>query len=61
MLFIFSLVGDASDVLIAASFFRYSDYMQLISLIASSNTSHSGLKTVSLLISSEFTAWQWYS
>ncbi|KAI0248611.1 hypothetical protein BJV78DRAFT_1131203 [Lactifluus subvellereus] len=52
---------DASDVTIAATYIKYSSYAELYSLIASSNTSQAGLKTVSLLISSEFSAWQWYS
>ena len=53
--------GDASDVRIAATFIKYSDYMELSSLIATSNTSHSGLKTLSLLLNSEYSVWQWYS
>ncbi|KDQ62630.1 hypothetical protein JAAARDRAFT_30544 [Jaapia argillacea MUCL 33604] len=53
--------GDSSDVLIASTFIKYSDYLQLMSLIATSNTSHSGLKTLSLLISTEYSAWEWYS
>jgi RING-like zinc finger len=52
---------DASDVTIAATYIKYSSYAELYSLIASSNTSQAGLRTVSLLISSEFSAWQWYS
>jgi hypothetical protein len=52
---------DASDVTIAATYIKYSSYFELYSLIAASNTSQAGLKTVSLLISSEFSAWQWYS
>ena len=52
---------DASDVSIAATYIKYSSYAELYSLIATSNTSQAGLKTVSLLISSEFSAWQWYS
>lgn len=52
---------DASDVTIAATYIKYSSYIELYSLIATSNTSQAGLKTVSLLISSEFSAWQWYS
>lgn len=52
---------DASDVTIAATYIKYSSYSELYSLIATSNTSQAGLKTVSLLISSEFSAWQWYS
>ena len=46
---------------IAATYIKYSSYAELYSLIATSNTSQAGLKTVSLLISSEFSAWQWYS
>jgi E3 ubiquitin-protein ligase RNF13/E3 ubiquitin-protein ligase RNF167 len=53
--------SDASDITIAATFIKYSDYMELSSLIAKSNTSHSGLKTLSLLITSEYSAWEWYS
>ncbi|KAI9443334.1 hypothetical protein H4582DRAFT_2072391 [Lactarius indigo] len=52
---------DASDVTIAATYIKYSSYAELYSLIATSNTSQAGLKTVSLLIRSEFSAWQWYS
>jgi E3 ubiquitin-protein ligase RNF13/E3 ubiquitin-protein ligase RNF167 len=52
---------DASDVTIAATYIKYSSYAELHSFIATSNTSQAGLKTVSLLISSEFSAWQWYS
>ncbi|KAI0039389.1 hypothetical protein FA95DRAFT_1504251 [Auriscalpium vulgare] len=52
--------ADASDVTIAATFIRYSDYMELYALIIASNTSHAGLKTLSLLISSDY-SWAWYS
>ncbi|KAI9433246.1 hypothetical protein BJY52DRAFT_1231605 [Lactarius psammicola] len=52
---------DASDVTIAATYIKYSSYAELYSFIATSNTSQAGLKTVSLLIRSEFSAWQWYS
>ena len=52
---------DASDVKIAATFIRYSDYVELYSLIGSSNTSHNGLRTLSLLLSTESSAWEWYS
>jgi hypothetical protein len=48
-------------VTIAVTYIKYSSYAELYSLIATSNTSQAGLKTVSLLISSEFSAWQWYS
>ncbi|KAG6860217.1 hypothetical protein C0995_014027 [Termitomyces sp. Mi166 len=52
---------DSSDVKIAATYIKYSDYMLLSSLIDSSNTSHSGLRTLSLLITAEYSAWEWYS
>ncbi|TFK40747.1 hypothetical protein BDQ12DRAFT_647964 [Crucibulum laeve] len=52
---------DSSDVKIAATYIKYSDYMQLYSLISHSNTSHSGLRTLSLLITAEYSAWEWYS
>jgi hypothetical protein len=52
---------DSSDVKIAATYIKYSDYTQLLSLIKSSNTSHSGLRTLSLLITAEYSAWEWYS
>lgn len=52
---------DASDVKIAATFIRYSDYIELYSLIGTSNTSHNGLRTLSLLLSTETSAWEWYS
>ncbi|KAI0755067.1 hypothetical protein C8Q80DRAFT_1142715 [Daedaleopsis nitida] len=52
---------DSSDVKIAATYIKYWDYVQLSSMIASSNTTHNGLKTLSLLISTEYSAWEWYS
>ncbi|TFK89716.1 hypothetical protein K466DRAFT_486208 [Polyporus arcularius HHB13444] len=52
---------DASDVKIAATYIKYWDYVQLSSMIANSNTTHSGLKTLSLLINTEYSAWEWYS
>ncbi|KAJ7044711.1 hypothetical protein C8F04DRAFT_1069269 [Mycena alexandri] len=52
---------DASDVKIASTFIRYSDYVHLFGLIANSNTSHNGLRTLSLLITAEYSAWEWYS
>ncbi|KAF9643590.1 hypothetical protein BDM02DRAFT_3264018 [Thelephora ganbajun] len=52
---------DASDVKISATFIRYSDYIELYSLIGASNTSHNGLRTLSLLLSTETSAWEWYS
>lgn len=52
---------DASDVNIAATYIKFSDYMQLYRLIRTSNTTHSGLKTLGLLITAEHSAWEWYS
>ncbi|KAJ7778439.1 hypothetical protein B0H16DRAFT_1503520 [Mycena metata] len=52
---------DASDVHIPSTFIKYSDYIHLFSLIANSNTSHNGLRTLSLLITAEYSAWEWYS
>lgn len=53
--------GDASDVTITSTYIRYADYNELIHLIHSSTTSHGGLKTLSLLITTEYSAWEWYS
>ena len=55
------MAEDSSDVHIAATFIKYWDYAELSALIASSNTTHQGLKTVSLLLSTEYSAWEWYS
>ncbi|KAF7302005.1 Mismatch repair-related protein [Mycena indigotica] len=52
---------DASDVKIASTFIRYSDYITLFNLILASSTSHDGLQTLSLLITAEYSAWEWYS
>ncbi|KAL1742630.1 hypothetical protein HDZ31DRAFT_42765 [Schizophyllum fasciatum] len=52
---------DASDIRISATYVKYSDYSTLSSLIASSNTSHSGMNTLPVLITAEYSAWEWYS
>ncbi|KAF5380674.1 hypothetical protein D9757_007068 [Collybiopsis confluens] len=52
---------DSSDVEIAATFIKFSDYSELYRLISTSNTSHAGLPTLSLLITAEYSAWEWYS
>lgn len=52
---------DSSDVTIPATYIKYSDYSDLFSLISTSNTTHSGLRTLSLLITAEYSAWEWYS
>jgi len=51
---------DSSDVTIAATFIKYSDYTTLYSLIQASNTSHQGLKTLTLYLTAD-SAWEWYS
>jgi len=56
-----SSAEDSSDIDIAATYIKFSDYMQLYMLIGSSNTTHSGLKTLGLLITAEYSAWEWYS
>jgi len=56
-----SVSGDASDVKIASTFMKYSDYKELSLLISSSTTSHAGLRTLSLLITTQYSAWEWYS
>jgi len=52
---------DSSDINIASTYIRYSDYIHLNTLISNSNTTHSGLRTLSLLITAEYSAWEWYS
>lgn len=54
-------IEDSSDIAISATYIRYSDYFELYTLIDNSNTTHSGLKTLSLLITAEYSAWEWYS
>ncbi|OJA17763.1 hypothetical protein AZE42_04861 [Rhizopogon vesiculosus] len=53
--------GDASDVTISSTYIKYSDYKELSLLIDSSTTSHAGLRTLSLLITTQYSAWEWYS
>lgn len=55
------LSGDSSDIQIAATYIKYWDYLELSELIATSNTSHNGLRTLSLVITTEYSAWEWYS
>ncbi|TFK24930.1 hypothetical protein FA15DRAFT_756186 [Coprinopsis marcescibilis] len=52
---------DSSDVIIPATYIRYADYLQLFTLISTSNTTHSGFQTLSLYITAEYSAWEWYS
>ncbi|EMD39753.1 hypothetical protein CERSUDRAFT_112039 [Gelatoporia subvermispora B] len=52
---------DAYDVTIAATYIKYWDYIELSSLIAASNTSHNGLHTLSLLLTTDYSPWEWYS
>ncbi|THH07714.1 hypothetical protein EW145_g3199 [Phellinidium pouzarii] len=53
--------SDHSDVKIPSTFIKFSDYKLLTDLISSSNTSTSGIKTVSLQITSDYASWEWYS
>ncbi|KAF9220902.1 hypothetical protein BS17DRAFT_712771 [Gyrodon lividus] len=53
--------GDASDVTITSTYIKYSDYKELMRLIETSTTRHAGLKTLSLLITTQYSAWEWYS
>ncbi|KAH8085420.1 hypothetical protein BXZ70DRAFT_900156 [Cristinia sonorae] len=53
--------SDASDVEIAATYIKYWDYVALSNMIAASNTSHNGIRTLSLLLTTEYSAWEWYS
>ncbi|KAF8798901.1 hypothetical protein BYT27DRAFT_7122184 [Phlegmacium glaucopus] len=52
---------DSSDIKIASTYIKYADYARLNTLILNSNTTHSGLHTLSLLITAEYSAWEWYS
>ncbi|KAI5120136.1 hypothetical protein M0805_001904 [Coniferiporia weirii] len=53
--------SDSSDVKIPSTYIKFSDYKHLTDLIASSNTSTSGIKTVSLQITTDYASWEWYS
>ncbi|KAG2362938.1 hypothetical protein BDR07DRAFT_1405536 [Suillus spraguei] len=52
---------DASDIDTASTYIKWSDYRELFLLINSSTTSHAGLQTLSLLITTQYSAWEWYS
>ncbi|KAG8214528.1 hypothetical protein J3R82DRAFT_9587 [Butyriboletus roseoflavus] len=53
--------GDASDIITTSTYITYSDYYDLMLLIDSSTTRHAGLKTLSLLITTQYSTWEWYS
>lgn len=55
------ILEDTTDITIPATYITYVDYLQLYSLITSSNTTHSGFQTLSLLITAEYSPWEWYS
>lgn len=59
--FLIHAVGETGDVNITATFIKFVDYTQLNDLINHSDTIHSGLRTVSLLISSDAPAGGWIS
>ncbi|KAJ7795555.1 hypothetical protein B0H14DRAFT_2919047, partial [Mycena olivaceomarginata] len=46
--------GETSDVKIASTFIKYVDYATPFALMAASNTSHSGMHMLSLLITAEY-------
>ncbi|EIW74702.1 hypothetical protein CONPUDRAFT_67133 [Coniophora puteana RWD-64-598 SS2] len=53
--------SDASDIIIPSTYLRYADYAELNALIKSSTTWHAGIQTLSLLIATQYSAWEWYS
>ncbi|KAI9573668.1 hypothetical protein HD554DRAFT_2012982 [Boletus coccyginus] len=53
--------ADASDIFIFSTYITYSNYRDLILLIDASTTRHAGLKTLSLLITAQYSPWEWYS
>ncbi|KAF8507378.1 hypothetical protein BU17DRAFT_57471 [Hysterangium stoloniferum] len=54
-------LGDASDIKIPSTYITHSSYRTLSSLIASSNTSTWGLRTVSVGLTIDPSGWEWYS
>lgn len=61
VLFTSSILDDSSDINIPSVYITHDSYLSLSSLIASSNTSTWGFKTVSAVITIDVTGWQWYS
>lgn len=53
--------ADASDIVTPSTYITFADYHDLMLLIDSSTTRHAGLKTLSLLITTQYSAWEWYS
>lgn len=56
-----SVAGDSSDIEIPSTYITHDSYGTLSSLIASSNTSIFGLRTVSVGIVTDTSGWEWYS
>lgn len=54
----FKSKGGSSDIEIPSSYVTHASYVSLMTLIAESNTTISGLRTVSILMGFE-EAWQW--
>ncbi|KIJ54986.1 hypothetical protein M422DRAFT_24845 [Sphaerobolus stellatus SS14] len=54
-------IGDASDITIPSVYITHSSYDKLSTLIANSNTSTWGLRTVSVGITIDPSTWEWYS
>jgi hypothetical protein len=52
---------SGEDINITATYIKFSDYEQLNSLIEHSSTVHSGLRTVSLVISPDTPSGGWVS
>ncbi|KAG9315857.1 hypothetical protein JVU11DRAFT_3506 [Chiua virens] len=52
---------DASDIFTPSTYITFADYNDLTLLISSSTTRHAGLQTLSLLITTQYSAWEWYS
>lgn len=58
---IFLLPGDASDIQIPSVYIARSSYNALSEMIENSNTSTSGLRTLSLQMNAEYPSWEWLS
>lgn len=54
-------LGDASDIEIPSTYITHTSYQSLSSLIAASNTSTWGLRTVSVGLTIDSSGWEWYS
>ena len=55
------LIVDRDDINIPSFYIQKSSYDDLMSIIKASNTTTSGLRTVSILMTIDYGAWEWYS